>query len=154
MKKTFIATSLALLLSCNSFAADGVSDAKRVLIDQLLEQTGQSATVVAQQFSGAFILQMTKALKQARPDLEPRAFTLLEEEVNALIAEEMSAQGGLMSLMYPIYARHFTEVDLQQMIAFNKTPLGQKVIRVMPLITQEGMQAGQRFGLALGPKIQ
>lgn len=40
------------------------------------------------------------------------------------------------------------------MVEFNNTEFGKKIIRVMPKITQEGMQAGQQFGQTLGPKIQ
>ena len=50
--------------------------------------------------------------------------------------------------------KHFTDNELKQMIEFNKTELGQKIIRVMPQITQEGMQAGRLLGQSLGPEIQ
>ena len=57
-------------------------------------------------------------------------------------------------MLYPIYNKHFTEDELRKMIEINDTEFGKKLIRVMPLISQEGMLVGQEFGQKLGPKIQ
>ena len=40
------------------------------------------------------------------------------------------------------------------MIDLNNTELGKKMLKVLPLISEEAMQAGQQFGLGLAPKIQ
>lgn len=141
------------MLAVNVTAAE-VETSKKVLIDQLLEQTGQSAIAVANQFSNIFTQQMSGVLKQSQPNIDPRAFTIIEEEINALITEEIVAKGELLKMMYPIYAEHFSADELQQMITLNNTPLGKKLISVMPQIAQQGMQAGQVLGQSLGPKIQ
>ena len=39
----------------------------------------------------------------------------------------------------PIYARHFTVAELRELIAFYKTPIGQKTISVLPQVTAEVM---------------
>ncbi len=56
--------------------------------------------------------------------------------------------------MHPIYDKHFTSAELKKIIAYNNSVLGQKIIKVMPLIAQEGMKQGQEFGRSLGPIIQ
>ena len=40
------------------------------------------------------------------------------------------------------------------MIAFYETPVGKKVVEVMPNLTQEGMQAGQRLQAELMPGVE
>ena len=66
----------------------------------------------------------------------------------------MDGPGGFRDLFYPIYHNHFTHQELKELIAFYKTPLGQKVLKELPLLTQEGMEAGSRWGTSLGPAIQ
>ena len=153
--QNFVAAILALLLAVqNSYASTSLSPDKKKLIDTLLEQTGQSGIAVGKQFSDVFIQQMTVTLKKSKPDIDPRAFEILQEEITSLIDEEIAENGILNKMMYPIYDKHFTEDELKEMIEHNNTELGKKLIRLAPTITQEAMLAGQQFGQALGPKIQ
>jgi hypothetical protein len=52
----------------------------------------------------------------------------------------------LVAIVVPIYQRHFTEREIQEMIRFYKTPTGQKFTRELPLVTQESVAAGQQWG--------
>ena len=152
MKKLIILLSLMFIYQ--TVAAETISSDKNILVDRLLEQTGQSAIQVGKQFSNLFIQQMTMVLKNSNKDIDPRALSIMEEEVKSIINEEIVVNKKLAKMMYPIYAKHFTVDDLKQLIEFNDTPLGRKIIKVMPLITQEGLQAGQTLGQSLAPKIQ
>jgi uncharacterized protein len=154
MKKTISILILALFLSANCLAASEISKEKKALIDTLLKQTGQSAITMGKQFSNLFIQQMTMVLKNSKPDINPMAFDILQEEINAIINEEVVEKAALSEMMYPIYDKHFTKEELKKMIELNKTEFGQKMIRVMPLIAKESMEAGQQLGQSLGPKIQ
>lgn len=154
MKKSLMLAAFTLAFSFNIHAADSLSPEKKKLIDTLLEQTGQSAIAMGKQFSNVFIQQMTMVLKQTQPNIDPKAFAILEEEITAVVNEEMSAGDSFRNMLYPIYNKHFSNAELEKMIELNNTELGKKLIRVMPVITQEGMQAGQQFGRTLGPKIQ
>ena len=42
-----------------------------------------------------------------------------------------------------IYSNHFTESELNELIKFYKTPLGQKTLKEFPAIMQEAAMAGQ-----------
>lgn len=153
MKKSIITGLFTLLFSLHSFAAD-ISPEKKKLIDALLEQMGQSALTTGALFADQYIQQTITYLKRTHPDLDPKAYTIVEEEIKSVINEEIVVKGAYKNMLYPIYDKHYSNNELEQLIAFNKTPLGQKVIRVMPTITQEGMQAGQKFGATLGPILQ
>lgn len=47
----------------------------------------------------------------------------------------------MVRLYIPIYQKYYSLEELQQLCAFYETPLGRKVGRVTPLVTQEGTLA-------------
>jgi hypothetical protein len=53
----------------------------------------------------------------------------------------------------PIYAKHFDETEIQQIIAFYKTPIGQKMLKELPGIVSECVEVGQRWGQEIVQKI-
>jgi len=50
----------------------------------------------------------------------------------------------LIEAMVPIYQRHLTKADLEELIRFYSSPVGQKLLREQPQMMQEGMQAGMQ----------
>lgn len=54
---------------------------------------------------------------------------------------------GMLDDMVPIYQKHLTKVDVAAMSAYYSSPTGQKMLREMPAMTAESMQA-------TGPRIQ
>lgn len=52
----------------------------------------------------------------------------------------------LTDRMVPIYQRHFSAADIEGLLAFYRSSLGQKVITEMPATMAEGMQIGQQWG--------
>ena len=145
---------ISLMLVSSIVRAETSDSAKRLLIDELLVQTGQSAKDTGKLFSNVFIEQMTTALKQAKPNIDPKAFDVIEQEVKLIIDEALLNDNIMADILYPIYSSRFSEEELKELIAFYKTPLGKQLLQNMPAITQEAMQAGQKFGQSLGPKIQ
>jgi len=47
----------------------------------------------------------------------------------------------LMEDMVPVYQKHLTKADVDAMIAFYSSPTGKKLLREMPAMTSEGIQA-------------
>ncbi len=143
--------SLLLLITSASNAAEISSDKKRQ-IDELLYITG--AAKMGEMFSNAFIENMTRILKSSKPDIDPKAYDIVEEEIKSIIHHEVYTKNALNELIYPIYDKYLSSSDLTEIIKFYKTPVGQKTINVLPTITQEAMQAGQIWGQSLGPVIE
>ena len=56
----------------------------------------------------------------------------------------------LVDEMVPVYAAHFTPAQLTELVRFYESPLGRHMAEVQPLVAQESMQAGQRWGGAIG----
>ncbi|MEO0438671.1 MAG: DUF2059 domain-containing protein [Pseudomonadota bacterium] len=130
-----------------------IDEQKLKQIETLLKQSGQSNEATAQQFIDLFLGQMTVMLRQANPNLDARAIELVEEEIVEVVAEKFLTEGAMLTIAAPLYDRYFSVDELEQMIAFNDSELGQKILRVMPFITQESMQAGAQLGQSLGPEI-
>jgi uncharacterized protein len=48
----------------------------------------------------------------------------------------------LINAVIPIYQRHLSKTDLEELIRFYGSPVGQKLLREQPQILQESMLAG------------
>lgn len=139
---------LLLGLSLSALAlSEELTAAKKAAIRELMDITG--SVQIGEMFAAAFLQQMTLAMKNMNPEIPPRAFTILEEEINAVIREEMLEKDSLYDLIYPVYHKYLTLEDTRALLAFYNTPVGRKTIRVMPQLTREAMLAGQSWGQSL-----
>jgi uncharacterized protein len=90
------------------------------------------------------------AIVQNRPDVD-RDFDalvpILQEKMDVRLKEMEDA-------ITEIYASNFSAGELRDLIAFYKTPTGQKFLQKMPLVTQQTMAAGQKFGQSAGAEAQ
>ncbi|MCR9212129.1 MAG: DUF2059 domain-containing protein [Proteobacteria bacterium] len=78
------------------------------------------------------------------PDkVKQKTFVILEDTFR----ENMSA---IISDFGKVYAKEFTLEEIQGLIAFYQTDLGQKVITSMPKIMQQGMIIGAKWGREIG----
>ncbi len=132
--------------------ADDLTDEKKLLIDELLMLTG--AADLGEIFTRIYIAEMTNFFRQAQPDADPRIFTILENEVNEVISDEVGNKKIINELSYPIYHKYLTSEDLADLIVFYQSALGKKTLSVMPDISREATLAGQEWGKSLGPQIQ
>jgi hypothetical protein len=48
--------------------------------------------------------------------------------------------------LVPIYDQYLTHEDIKGLVAFYESPLGAKLLSVMPQMSQESMLAGQTWG--------
>ncbi|MCC8941373.1 DUF2059 domain-containing protein [Bradyrhizobium sp. Arg68] len=53
-----------------------------------------------------------------------------------------------------VYANNFTPDDLRGLIAFYKTPVGQKFLAKSPALTQQSLLAGQKFGQSVSVELR
>ncbi len=118
-------------------------------IRKLLEMTG--TLDVGQQMTDTFMRQMVQTLTQARPDIPAGVYEVMREEVNSIIAENLD---GFVEMIVPVYSRHFSEQEIKGLLAFYRTELGQKAIRVMPELVRESMVIGELWGRNLAPEIR
>ena len=67
--------------------------------------------------------------------------------------KELSAD-ELVKLIIPLYDKHLTHPEIKELIKFYETPVGKKMIAVMPAITAESMQAGQQWGMDIAMRAK
>lgn len=154
MLKKFTQTLAMTALITVGSPALALDNSKKSLINELLEQTGQSSSEVGKQTSDFYLQHMMGLLKKTSPNVDPKVFDVMRESVEEVMTEEFEKNNSLNNLIYPIYDKYLTEQDLKALIEFNKSPVGQKVNKVMPQIQQEAMAAGATWGRTMGPKIQ
>lgn len=120
---------------------------QRELVRELLQLTlgGGTATNVldvmlaqaAQQYLAA-----AEAKGYIEKDVEKkeRLYALFREEVAGIDVPQAMEEAAIA-----IYARHFTERELGELVAFHRTPTGRKSIQLLPEILRESSEAGARY---------
>jgi hypothetical protein len=81
--------------------------------------------------------QMLGAMQQGMPSVPQQFWTDMRTELTA---------AGMVELVVPLYAKHFTDEEIRQLVAFYRSPVGQKLVREQPALLQEGIAAGQVWG--------
>jgi|JI10StandDraft_1071094.scaffolds.fasta_scaffold00359_3 N-glycosylase/DNA lyase len=128
------------LLICISVLQSGFSqkDSKEEKIKELLELTG----------SGKIGLQVFENIVN---DFQ-KSFKSVPEEFWVKFKAEAKAE-DFVNMIMPVYAKYYTETEINQLLEFYKSPIGKKVISTMPQLMQESMQIGQEWGEKLAEKI-
>jgi hypothetical protein len=93
---------------------------------------------------------MKPAIVQNRADID-KDFDAL---VPVLMGKMTARVSELEDSMVEIYANNFSAAELRDLVAFYKTPTGQKFLQKTPLVTQQTMAAGQKFGQSAGAEAQ
>jgi hypothetical protein len=82
---------------------------------------------------------MHETLKKRYPQMSAekiaRADNMIKETMKDVPMDAM------LDDMIPIYQKHFTKTDIDAMTTFYASPTGQKMMREMPVLTTESMQA-------------
>ncbi|QIG90436.1 DUF2059 domain-containing protein [Chryseobacterium sp. POL2] len=122
------------LITCSfSFA-----QTKEQKVERLMEVMGMQKNM-ALMFD-----QMMQHYNETYPNVPSIFWTKFRENIN---------YKDLQSKMIPVYSKHFTGEDIDGLIKFYQSPLGQKTITTLPQIMQESMAIGQEWGINIGNKI-
>ena len=117
----------------------------RTAARELIEITNAADLVVAT--IDTLMPVMIDQVREQHPGLNEEMLgefqTAFREEVNASIGEYIDLQAA-------IYERYFTEEELQALVEFYRTPLGQKTIETMPAILNEVLALGSTWGKEMG----
>ena len=135
MKKGLLFLAAFVLLT---FGAQAQSAEFKASVRKLMAVSGSDATLkmIPEQ-----ILSMIEQQAPALPES-------VKVEIQAMFSEE-----ALLSLMVPIYAKYYTQQDMDDLIAFYDTPLGKKLSTVQPQITLESMSVAQQWAAEIGQKV-
>lgn len=131
-----------------------VPEAKRALVIELIELSAGSE--VGAQAVDEFLRRiepefpaLVKSLVASEEDLDPADRPAVEARLSDFAAfradfeqrfpEEVDLEAVLAEVYVPLYDRYFEEEELAEIVAFYRSPAGRKMMRVMPLVLQEGM---------------
>ena len=89
------------------------------------------------------VRQMVESFAGSNPDV-PRDFW--DRFVEKVDPEELN------EMVVPIYTKHLTAEEMEATIEFYRSPAGQSILRKMPVVVEESMQAGQQWGMELARK--
>lgn len=125
---------LGCVLACAPSDEGDMPDTKEAAVRELLELTNAAdiGKQVMDQMGAAYSAQMG-----------PEFGEYWERFTSRVDGDELT------ELLVPIYAKHFELSELHELIRFNRTPVGQKMMRVMPDIMQESMEVGAAWGQQL-----
>jgi hypothetical protein len=82
---------------------------------------------------------MITSQRQSNPQV-PAAFW------DAFLAHARRDTTRLVELLVPIYASHLTQSELEELLRFYNSPIGQRMTAVQPEIFKESMAAGESWG--------
>jgi uncharacterized protein len=135
---------LALAGLFSAMTATALAQDERQSALELMRLAGSRE--MAMQFIDAFLPRQIEFVGKANPDLDEAFLQRLGSEIRAEAAASLDdfAEAGAT-----IYMRHFTSAEIDALIAFYRSPLGQKVIETTPAIMQASMAAGGEWSKAV-----
>ena len=157
---------LAVSFYSNAHAQDEISAEKRKLIAELVvltktdQQIGEITDTMLKSLETTYPLGFKRAL-DSRTDLTPREKQKLEASLSEnylsfskrfreRLPEAVNYPQYVEETVYPLYSKFFSEQELSDLVAFYKTPTGQKVVDTMPTLYAESLRLAQQN---LVPKI-
>lgn len=139
MKRT-LSTSI-LVLSCIAFGFGQADADYKATLKKMFEVSGSQET-----FKTA-VTQMSAMFKQ-NSQIPDDVWTDMEKEFLLTSMEQLA------EMLTPVYEKHLTKADLQQVIKFYETPAGVRFAAKTPLIMEESMKIGQEWGMKIGQQLQ
>ena len=141
-----------LLLSSISLFSSATEVGKKASIEQLLTLM-HADTVIDTVYNqmGQVMQRMSKQLR-IKPN-EQVIFNQYSSQMVSLMKNEMNWK-KMKAPMVAIYQKHFTEKEIQDMIAFYKTDTGKSKKKKLPIVMNDSMMMTQKMMRSLFPKIQ
>ena len=115
-----------------------IDPAKQADIKKMLIATG------AGKMGMQVINQMIGMQRQQNPKV-PKEFW--DDFIGEISADE------LIDLTIPAYDKHLSHAEVKELLKFYESPVGKKLLKVQPMIVQDSMAAGQKWGMELGQRI-
>ena len=139
--------ALCLLFSASAACAQPAVPSQPDLATamQVLEATNAKANML--RIVDLIMPQMLTIVRQQNPALDDATLksfqVVFHEELQASLADYMKGMAG-------IYARHFSEKELEGLLAFYRTDIGKKLISETPEVMKEGAALGESWGRSIG----
>ncbi|WP_115718474.1 DUF2059 domain-containing protein [Gallaecimonas mangrovi] len=143
---------IAICLMVMAFTAHADQNSKQQKIDQLVKLMHMDKMVDA--MTGSMEQMMGNLSRQlgVKPSEQP-IFDRYHHKMMALMKEEMNWQ-KMEPMVASIYDKNFTEKQIDDMVAFYKTDTGQTILKKMPEVMKESIEASQTMAKDMLPKLR
>jgi uncharacterized protein len=128
-----------------------VDYAQRTEVARLIELSG--AAQGAEQMIALILPPIIDSLRASNPDLPERALTVAQEVLTTELRRRVTGEGGLIEKLIPVYEKHYSPEEIQELIAFYESALGRKMVKLLPVLMQEGATAGQQWATEHMPAV-
>lgn len=156
LRAAAVALSLVVVAPASAVAADkpALSAETQKLVVEMIEAAGMMQMI--DQMGPAIANAVTRDL-QRRNSLKSLS-KQAQDEISAVASEEtLVAAKGLIATIVPLFGEYFTHDELRDLIAFHRSPVGQKSQKFMPVLMQRMMASSatmqQDLAARLRPKI-
>jgi len=148
MKKLIVSLAFAFSISGSCHADSGVRDS----IEKMFEVTDMQAMLDASyaQMDQIFS-QMTKD-KNITDEQKP-IYEKHKKKFHAMLVKSMSWD-KIKEPIIKAYSQVYTKAEVDELIVFYQSPLGQKMLKKMPELMQATMQVMQETSKSIIPKMQ
>jgi len=159
-------TSLLLLVFAPVAAggAEEIPPEKERLIRELIEvsggaqMAGQVSQLILAQVQREYVVMLESELAR-RDDLSPEEKDALRQSLgsrrrfvakfNERFRERVGYDEILERVYIPLYDKYFSEEEIREIVAFYRSPVGEKSLRVMPGLMQEALDRSSEI---IGPR--
>ncbi|MCG8490058.1 MAG: DUF2059 domain-containing protein [Sneathiellales bacterium] len=136
MNKILIPLVFLVLLPITAYSEE-LTDAKKALINELLQITNAKAT--AKGVMEKSVAPVFESIRKNPKFQKPGLMEELSHNVNAYLNREVIESSLMNDVAYIVYHRHFTLAELQEVIKFYRTPIGAKLATKTPIVAQESL---------------
>lgn len=146
--KKLIVMGFVFLMSVTAFA----QDSQRESVEELLRAANADSMV------DNMYMQMNQVFEGMGEQLgikedEQPLFDQYMKNVFAAMREDMSWE-KMEDPMIDLYLKHYTEKEIQDMLAFYKSETGRSMVNKMPAVMGDSMQLSQQMMQAFLPKMK
>ena len=128
-------------IAAGAQASSNIDPQKEASIRELMNATG--AKDLGKQLVQAGMEQFRSSVEDSQPN-NPRAKQFVDAFVSKF--QKHFDPNSLTETIIPIYDKYFTSEDLNGLLAYYRSPLGQRMLKVLPEVTRESQAAGFALG--------
>lgn len=149
--RLFLLLGMILCISFNH--ARAYDEVKAQAVDELMQimETRKLSGLMAQ----ALTSQLAQMLqKQAGKPLDKAVLDIIYAEAQVIMYEKYILNNKLREIFYKLYDEYYTRDQLLEVLAFYKSPAGQRTLEIGNQLSQRSMTMAQEFGATFSEEAQ
>jgi hypothetical protein len=154
--KTHTITRLAVAAILTGLACTGIAGAQTAASPSPAAIAAAKELVMLKGGANMFdplIPGVIESVKNTYVPTNPQLIQPLNEVAAQLRKDYEPKRAEILNEVSRIYAQHFTEQELKDLVAFYKTPLGQKMITQEPIALDQSLKAAQDWASKFSDEV-